>query len=149
MAKQQVNVALIFFCLILIPMLAAGDAPPSSVPSPQSTPTPASSNNLKKPIPVIQKSSVFKKGKAKTRRIQTSYSIGSSLETPFHLRDKAYYDRLNAELSPTFLNQPTTLTETEKVISTMLGTASTLCAGAAAAQCLGLLPSGNDKKKKQ
>lgn len=116
----------------------------TSTPATSSESTPVS----KKPIPIIQKSSVFKKKKAKAARDETSYSLGSSLESPFHLRDKAYYDRLNAELSPTFLNKPTTLTDEEKFICGVLDAAGKACAGAAAAKCLGLLPSGNDKKKK-
>ena len=140
------NSALIFFLFFICSFNLRAETPPPLTPAPFLTPT---SKFDRKAIPVIQKSSVFKKSKSVHSSNTFTLKTGRDLETPFLLRDKTYYDHLNDDLSASFKNPSPTPTSDQKIWGTLAGIASYSCAGIAAAQSLGVIPSGKNKDKKQ
>ena len=161
MIIKGIILSIIFGCA---PALGAGPGP---------TPTPAAKGQPT-PIPYLQKSTVFKKtlsspaGPASTPKLRLNfisakrtllqsdpgdYSIPiyskDAVETENHLvvRGPNDYDRLNSDLSYSLAYQLPKSSPSDQIIGAVLGVAGDACAGIAAAQVLGVIPSPQQKKK--
>ena len=115
------------------------------------TPSPAAvSNNISKkdkPIPVYQKSTVFKK-KSNNLLAGSSLGLEGYYEGSDQGRKENYYNQLNASLFSSLSSQPKPLSPEEKFLGTVGAIASYGCAAGAAAQALGIIPDDKTKKKK-
>jgi hypothetical protein len=126
------------------------------------------------PIPYIQKSTVFKKAhsspaglaSALKLRLNSISAKRTSLHTdpgdysiPIYSKDAIVtednltirgpndYDRLNSDLSDSMAYQLPKSSSSDQIIGAVLGVAGDACAGIAAAQALGVIPSPQQKKK--
>lgn len=139
-------IAYITFLLLVCSFNLRAETNLPLTPNPFLTPTPQTTD---KTIPVIPKSSVFKKSKSIHSSNTYTLKKGSGSETPFLLRSKDYYEHLNDALSSSLKYSAPTPTSDQKLWGTLAGIASYSCAGIAAAQSLGVIPSSKNKDKKQ
>lgn len=163
---NKTEIILSIFITGAVPALGAGNgSTPSLTPGVQ---------DPQKPIPYIQKSTVFKKTPPSTTSPASAKKLGldsllmkrvlvhpaagdysfplypkasTEIEGPFFIRDQSYYDNLNDGLHSAMGYQPQVASQSEQIIGAVLGVAGKACAGVAAAQALGIIPSGQTKKK--